>query len=120
MRNERPGGDPGPFRFVAGYACGGNRTVTRRKFTMVGAELASQPSTPSRLCQVETMPEQDQTMLSYSLKPSENGWAWGVLDLDGNTVAYGAAADRSAAQAAIRSAYSHAAVARTSAFSIAA
>ena len=59
-------------------------------------------------------------MLSYSLKPSDNGWAWGVLDLDGNTVAYGAAADRSAAQAAIRSAYSRAAVARTSTFSIAA
>lgn len=55
------------------------------------------------------MPEQDQTMLSYSLKPAGQGWAWGVLDLDGNTVAYGAAADRDAALAAIRTAYSSAA-----------
>jgi hypothetical protein len=66
------------------------------------------------------MPEQDQTMLSYSLKPTGQGWSWGVLDLDGNTVAYGAAADRSAALAAIRTAYSSAASRRSSTVSIAA
>ena len=66
------------------------------------------------------MPEQDQTMLSYSLKPADNGWAWGVLDLDGNTVAYGAAGDRTAAHAAIRNAYVRAATQQTSALSIAA
>lgn len=66
------------------------------------------------------MPEQDQTMLSYSLKPAEHGWAWGVLDLDGNTVAYGAARDRSAAQAAIRTAYVRAAGQMSGALSIAA
>ena len=59
-------------------------------------------------------------MLSYSLKPADNGWAWGVIDLEGNTVAYGAAHDRSAAQAAIRTAYTRAATQRTSGFSIAA
>lgn len=53
------------------------------------------------------MPEQDQTMLSYSLKPAGQGWAWGVLDLDGNVVAHGDAADRNAALAAIRTAYSN-------------
>ena len=56
------------------------------------------------------MPGQDQTMLSYSLKPQDGGWAWGVLDVDGEVVAYGAAAHRAATQAAIRIAYSRAAV----------
>jgi len=64
------------------------------------------------------MPGQDETMLSYSLKPTDEGWAWGVLDLDGEVVAYGAAADRAAAQAAIRSAYSHAAGASSGALSV--
>lgn len=51
------------------------------------------------------MPGQDQTMLSYSLKAQSGGCAWGVLDADGEVVAHGAATDRAAAQAAIRSAY---------------
>ena len=59
-------------------------------------------------------------MLSYSLKPSDSGWAWWVLDLDGATVAYGAAPDRNAAQAAIRAAYSRAVSSPTHGFSIAA
>jgi hypothetical protein len=64
------------------------------------------------------MPGQDETMLSYSLKPTDDGWAWGVLDLDGEVVAYGAAADRAAAQAAIRGAYSRAAVASSGTLSV--
>lgn len=47
-------------------------------------------------------------MLSYSLKPDGDGWTWGVLDLDGEVVAQGAAEDRAAAQAAIRAAYGRA------------
>ena len=50
-------------------------------------------------------------MLSYVLKPQDGGWAWGVLDLDGEVVAYGAATDRAAAQTAIRSAFRRAAAA---------
>jgi hypothetical protein len=66
------------------------------------------------------MPGQDQTMLSYSLKPHGGGWAWGVLDSDGEVVAHGAAADRAAAQAAIRSAYSRVAREVEAAVSVAA
>jgi hypothetical protein len=64
------------------------------------------------------MPGQDHSMLSYSIKPSDNGWTWGVLDADGNTVAYGAAADRTAAQAALRNAYGRAAAACSGALSV--
>ena len=64
------------------------------------------------------MPGQDQTMLSYSLKPQGSGWAWGVLDVDGQVVAYGAATDRAAAQAAIRRAFRRAAAASSVARSV--
>lgn len=57
-------------------------------------------------------------MLSYSLKPQGSGWAWGVLDIDGEVIAHGAAADRIAAQAAIRIAYSRAAAASSPARSV--
>ena len=64
------------------------------------------------------MPGQDQTMLSYSLKPQGSGWAWGVLDVDGQVVAYGAATDRAAAQAAIRRAFRRTAAASSVARSV--
>lgn len=38
---------------------------------------------------------------AYSLSQREDGWSWSVYDEDGVTVARGADADRSAAEAAV-------------------
>lgn len=38
---------------------------------------------------------------AYSLSQREDGWSWSVYDEDGETVAAGADASRSAAQAAV-------------------
>jgi hypothetical protein len=55
------------------------------------------------------MPAQDQTMLSYALKPSDHCCAWRVLDFEGDIVASGAEADQAAAMTAVRTAYLRAA-----------
>lgn len=55
------------------------------------------------------MPGFEETMLSYSLKSKEQGWAWYVVDEDGETVASGVAVDRDVADAAVRHAYQAAA-----------
>jgi len=43
--------------------------------------------------------------LAYSLWRRGRGWAWGVYDLDGETVAAGAADAREEAEAAISAVY---------------
>ena len=45
------------------------------------------------------MPE--SRSFAYSLSQREDGWSWSVYDEDGETVARGADASRSAAQAAV-------------------
>jgi hypothetical protein len=55
------------------------------------------------------MPGLEETMLCYSLKPKDLGWAWYVVDADGVTVATGFAADRDVANADVRNAYNAAA-----------
>jgi len=55
------------------------------------------------------MPGFEETMLCYSLKPKDFGWAWYVVDADGETVASGFAPDRDVANADIRNAYEAAA-----------
>ncbi|CAN7424708.1 hypothetical protein LJR225_002754 [Phenylobacterium sp. LjRoot225] len=55
------------------------------------------------------MPGLEETMLCYSLKPKDLGWAWCVVDADGETVASGFAADRDAAGSDVRAAYNAAA-----------
>lgn len=57
------------------------------------------------------MPGLEETMLCYSLKPKDHGWAWCIVDADGETVASGFASDRDVASADVRDAY-HAAAAR--------
>lgn len=55
------------------------------------------------------MPALEDTTLCYSLKLKDLGWAWYVVDADGETVASGHAADRDAANSDLRSAYNLAA-----------
>jgi hypothetical protein len=55
------------------------------------------------------MPALEETMLCYSLKPKDLGWAWYVVDADGETVASGFSADRDIANSDVRAAYNAAA-----------
>jgi hypothetical protein len=51
----------------------------------------------------------EDTLLSYSVKPKDLGWAWYVVDEDGETVASGLAAARDVADQDVRDAYAIAA-----------
>lgn len=51
----------------------------------------------------------DASTLSVTLKATERGWAWWVIDEAGDTVLQGGAADRETAQGALRAAYGRAA-----------
>ena len=52
------------------------------------------------------MVERDGPLLSFALKPSEEGWTWWVIDEAGGTVANGSAGDRELAQWELKAAYS--------------